>query len=71
MLHSMARKVFRRRKACAGTWMCGLLIRVRNQGEEHRRLRAALSVGFTPAAVREYRAEFERIARSVRAYYHN
>ncbi|KAJ7205691.1 cytochrome P450 [Mycena haematopus] len=33
------------------------------QGEEHRRLRAALSVGFTAAAVSEYQAVLERIAR--------
>ncbi|KAF7349117.1 Cytochrome P450 [Mycena venus] len=33
------------------------------QGEEHRRLRAALSVGFTSAAVSEYQEVLERIAR--------
>ncbi|KAJ6492127.1 cytochrome P450 [Mycena sanguinolenta] len=33
-----------------------------NQGEEHRRLRAGLSVGFTAAAVSEYQTALERIA---------
>jgi len=33
------------------------------QGKEHRRLRAALSVGFTAKAVSEYQAVLERIAR--------
>ncbi|KAF7370113.1 Cytochrome P450 [Mycena sanguinolenta] len=32
------------------------------QGEEHRRLRAGLSVGFTAAAVSEYQTALERIA---------
>ncbi len=45
------------------------LTRVRTQGEEHRRLRAALSVGFTAAAVSEYQAALERIARRVGAYH--
>ncbi|KAK6968898.1 cytochrome P450 [Favolaschia claudopus] len=32
------------------------------KGEEHRRLRAALNVGFTAAAVRKYRPTFEHVA---------
>jgi cytochrome P450 len=32
------------------------------KGEEHRRLRMALNVGFTASAVRKYRPAFEKIA---------
>ncbi|KAK7025629.1 cytochrome P450, partial [Favolaschia claudopus] len=38
----------------------GAVITIR--GEEHRRLRAALNVGFTAAAVRKYRPTFEHVA---------
>ncbi|KAJ6551238.1 cytochrome P450 [Mycena capillaripes] len=39
-------------------------LQVRNQGEEHRRLRAALNVGFTAAAVSEYQAAFDELEAS-------
>ncbi|KAJ7321540.1 cytochrome P450 [Mycena albidolilacea] len=35
------------------------------KGETHKRLRAALSVGFTPSAVRNYQPIFERVAEKV------
>jgi cytochrome P450 len=34
-------------------------------GNEHRRLRAALNVGFTPAAVRGYESAFQKAAEMV------
>ncbi|KAJ6506163.1 hypothetical protein C8R47DRAFT_1101439 [Mycena vitilis] len=35
------------------------------KGDEHRRLRSALNVGFTVAAVRDYQSIFENVAESV------
>ncbi|KAJ7704001.1 cytochrome P450 [Mycena rosella] len=35
------------------------------KGEEHRRIRAALNVGFTAAAVRSYQPVFEKVARMI------
>ncbi|KAF7336314.1 Cytochrome P450 [Mycena venus] len=35
------------------------------KGETHRRLRAALNVGFTPSAVRNYQPIFERVAEKI------
>ncbi|KAJ7890926.1 cytochrome P450 [Mycena olivaceomarginata] len=51
------------RKAAANIALYGAKSVPSLQGEEHRRLRAALSVGFTAATVSEYQAVLERIAR--------
>ncbi|KAF8172535.1 cytochrome P450 [Mycena galopus ATCC 62051] len=41
------------------------------RGSEHRRLRSALNVGFTPAAVRSYQPVFKRVAETISDQFEN
>ncbi|KAJ7122200.1 cytochrome P450 [Mycena epipterygia] len=47
------------------TWLFGKEAVIILNGEKHRRLRAALNVGFTASAVRQYQSVFERVAQMI------